>query len=188
MKQKEQWSYNFFDKSTPVFDLDDLLKASAEILGKGKSGYYIQGGSETGSAVAVKRLKEVNGLSQKDYLQQMQILGRLKHPNLVQIISFYYSKDEKLVVSEFVPHGNLFDLLHESEEAQSGTLDWKSRLNIIKDVVKGLHFLHQNSPAQPYRGVPHGNLKSSNVLIHYSKGTYIAKLADLRLSSPLPIS
>ncbi|CAM8975266.1 unnamed protein product [Rhodiola kirilowii] len=168
----------FFDKSTPVFDLDDLLKASAEILGKGKSGTTFKAVLKTGSAVAVKRLKEVNGLSQKDYLQQMQILGRLKHPNLVQIISFYYSKDEKLVVSEFVPHGNLFDLLHESEGAQSGTLDWKSRLDIIKDVAKGLHFLHQNSPAQPYRGVPHGNLKSSNVLIHYSKGTYIAKLAD----------
>uniref|UniRef100_A0A7N0U5G4 Protein kinase domain-containing protein n=1 Tax=Kalanchoe fedtschenkoi TaxID=63787 RepID=A0A7N0U5G4_KALFE len=165
----------FFDKSTPVFDLDDLLRASAEILGKGKSGTTYKAVLETGSVVVVKRLKEVTGLTKKDYLQQMQILGRMKHENLVQIISFYYSKDEKLVVCEFVSHGNLYDLLHETGGAGKAALDWKSRLYVIKDIAKGLNFLHQNSAPNK---VPHGNLKSSNVLIQHSRGAYHAKLAD----------
>lgn len=54
----------------------------------------------------------MNGLSKKEFIQQMQLLGKIKHENLVKIISFYYSKVEKLIIYEFVPDGNLFDLLH----------------------------------------------------------------------------
>lgn len=102
----------FFDKDIPVFDLDDLLRASAEVMGKGKLGTTYKATLESGSAVAVKRLKDLNGLGKKEFVQQMQLLGKTRHENLVEIVSFYYSKEEKLVVYEFVPHGSLFELLH----------------------------------------------------------------------------
>lgn len=102
----------FFDRNIPVFDLDDLLRASAEVLGKGKHGTTYKANLESGEVVAVKSLKNINGLIKKEFIQQMQLLGKLRHENLVQIISFYNSKEEKLVVYEFVPTGNLFELLH----------------------------------------------------------------------------
>lgn len=102
----------FFDRETPVFDLDDLLRASAELLGKGKLGTTYKAMLESGLVVAVKRLKNMNGLSKKEFIQQMQLLGKMRYENLVEIISFYYSKEEKLVIYEYLPHGSLFELLH----------------------------------------------------------------------------
>lgn len=102
----------FFDKTISVFDLDDLLRASAEVLGKGKVGSTYKATLESGAVVAVKRVKNMNALSKKEFVQQMQLLGKFKHENLVKIVSFYYSKEEKLIIYEFLPNGSLFDLLH----------------------------------------------------------------------------
>lgn len=104
----------FFEKDMSVFDMDDLLRASAEVLGKGKLSTTYKAILESGSVVAVKRLKEMNSLSKKEFTQQIQLLGKLKHENLVEMMSFYYSKDEKLIVYEYVPQGDLFELLHGS--------------------------------------------------------------------------
>ncbi|KAK9278882.1 hypothetical protein L1049_028462 [Liquidambar formosana] len=169
---------DFFDKSIPVFDLDDLLGASAEVLGKGKLGTTYKAVLELGSVVTVKRLKEMNGLSKKEFGQQMQLLGNLRHENLVGILSFYYSKEEKLVIYEFVPHGSLFELLHGRVP-----LNWTIRLSIIKDIAKGLAFLHQSLP---FHKVPHANLKSSNVLIHHNSQNYHSKLTDFGFLPLLP--
>lgn len=102
----------FFDKEMHAFDLDDLLRASAEELGKGKVGTTYKTMLESGYTVAVKRLKHMNGLSKKEFTQQMQLLGRLEHENLVKLVSFYYYKEEKLVIYEFVTDKTLFELLH----------------------------------------------------------------------------
>ncbi|XP_055826801.1 inactive leucine-rich repeat receptor-like serine/threonine-protein kinase At1g60630 isoform X2 [Solanum dulcamara] len=102
----------FFEKDMSVFDMDDLLRASAEVLGKGKLSTTYKAILESGSVVAVKRLKEMNSLSKKEFIQQMQLLGKLRHENLVEMMSFYYSKEEKLIVYEYVPQGDLFELLH----------------------------------------------------------------------------
>lgn len=102
----------FFNKEVPSFDLDDLLRASAGVLGEGQLGSTYKATMETGPVIAVKRLKNMNDLSKKEFVQQMQLLGKVRHENLVEILSFYHSREEKLVIYEFVPNGNLFDLLH----------------------------------------------------------------------------
>ncbi|XVF09369.1 hypothetical protein REPUB_Repub07fG0086800 [Reevesia pubescens] len=174
----------FFDKNIPVFDLDDLLRASAEVLGKGKLGTTYKATLESGIVVAVKRVKDKNGLRKKEFIQQMQLLGKLRHQNLAQIISFYNSKEEKLIIYEFVPNSNLFELLHENR-AGSGRvpLNWATRLCIIKDVAMAINFLHQNLPSLK---VPHANLKSSNVLIHHQSQNYHSKVTDFGYYPLLP--
>lgn len=96
----------------PIFDLDDLLRAAAEVIGRGKLGTTYKTMLECGFVVAVKRLKEMKALSKKDFVQQMHLIGNMKHENLAEIISFYHSKEEKLIIYEYVPDGSLFSLLH----------------------------------------------------------------------------
>lgn len=102
----------FSNKKLPVFDLDDLLRASAEVLGRGNLGITYKTTLETGTVVAVKRLNHMNELNKKEFLQQMQLLGQMKHENLVEIISFYFSEEQKLIIYEFTSDGTLFELLH----------------------------------------------------------------------------
>lgn len=92
--------------------MDDLLRASAEVVGRGEFGVTYKATLETGNVVAVKRLSYMNELSKKEFVQQMQLLGQIKHENLVEIISFYHSEDQKLIVYEVVSDCTLFELLH----------------------------------------------------------------------------
>ncbi|KAF9683741.1 hypothetical protein SADUNF_Sadunf04G0045900 [Salix dunnii] len=173
----------FFDKNIPVFDLDDLLRASAEVLGKGKHGTTYRANLESGAVVAVKRVNYMNSLSKKEFIQQMQQLGKMSHKNLVHIISFYYSKEEKLIVYENVADGSLFELLHENRGDDRVPLNWAARLSIIRDIAKGMAFLHQSLPSHK---VPHANLKSSNVLIHRDRQAYHSKLTNYGFLPLLP--
>ncbi|KAL7098168.1 hypothetical protein ACP275_09G000500 [Erythranthe tilingii] len=152
-----------FLEKKPMFDLDDLLRAAAEEIGRGESGRTYKAMLECGSVVAVKRIKEIQVMSNKEFVQHMHLLGNIsKHENLTEIISFYHSKEEKLIIYEYVADGSLYSLLHENRGINNGearvALDWKTRVRIIKEIAKGLEYLHECL-------VCHGNLNSSNVLI-----------------------
>lgn len=102
----------FFEGCSYSFDLEDLLKASAEVLGKGSYGTTYRAALEDGTAVVVKRLREVL-VGKKEFEQQMEVLGRIgRHPNVMPLRAFYFSKDEKLLVYDYMPGGSLFSLLH----------------------------------------------------------------------------
>ncbi|KZV36421.1 putative inactive receptor kinase [Dorcoceras hygrometricum] len=93
------------------FDLEDLLRASAEVLGKGSVGTSYKAVLEEGTVVVVKRLKDVV-YTKKEFEELMQNLGNVKHQNLLQLRAFYYSRDEKLLVYDYLPAGSLSALLH----------------------------------------------------------------------------
>nr|GME11291.1 probable leucine-rich repeat receptor-like protein kinase At1g68400 [Ipomoea batatas] len=179
----------FFNKEgiTIGFDLDDLLRSSAEVLGKGKLSTTYKAILEGGSVVAVKRLRQINSTSKKEFIEQMQLLGNLKHENLVEIISFYYSRDEKLIIYEYIPHGSLHQLLHDNRGIGRVPINWEVRLSIVKDIAKGLAYLHDSLPSHK---APHGNIASSNILILHRddnhRQAYQPKLADYGLLPLLP--
>ena len=93
------------------FDLEDLLRASAEVLGKGSVGTSYKAVLEEGTTVVVKRLKDVV-VSKREFDSQMEMLGRVKHDNVVPLRAYYFSKDEKLLVYDYLPNGSLSALLH----------------------------------------------------------------------------
>lgn len=101
----------FFDRKKQ-FELEDLLRASAEMLGKGSLGSVYKAALDDGLAVAVKRLKDANPCSRKEFEQYMDVIGRLKHPNIVRFRAYYYAKEEKLLVYDYLPNGSLNYLLH----------------------------------------------------------------------------
>lgn len=97
----------------PRFDFQELLAASAEVLGSGSFGKSYKAMLSNGSsAVVVKRFGQMNAAGKEEFYSHMRRLGRLSHPNLLPLIAFYYGKDDKLLVSDFVPNGSLASHLH----------------------------------------------------------------------------
>ena len=112
VQEPEKNKLVFFEGSSYNFDLEDLLRASAEVLGKGSYGTAYKAILEESMTVVVKRLKEVV-VGKKDFEQQMDFIGRVgQHTNVVPLRAYYYSKDEKLLVYDYIPAGNLHTLLH----------------------------------------------------------------------------
>jgi hypothetical protein len=100
---------------TRRFELEELLRASAEMLGKGGCGTAYRAVLDDGTVVTVKRLRDTTApaaASKKDFEHHMAVLGRLHHPNIVPLNAYYYARDEKLLVYEYMPNGSLFSVLH----------------------------------------------------------------------------
>ncbi|THU57796.1 hypothetical protein C4D60_Mb03t07320 [Musa balbisiana] len=149
----------FVGKVQRIYDLEDLLRASAEVLGKGTSGTTYKAMLEMGMVVAVKRLRDVN-LPEKEFRDRMEVIGAMDHPNSVTLQAYYYSKDEKLLVYEFVPNGSLSSVLHGNKSSGRTPLDWKTRLEIALGAARGIEYIHLKSS-----GLSHGNIKSSNIVL-----------------------
>ncbi|XP_057816284.2 probable inactive receptor kinase At2g26730 [Cryptomeria japonica] len=147
----------FFEGCIYTFDLEDLLRASAEVLGKGSVGTTYKAVMEDGTTVVVKRLKDVV-TGRREFEQQMQMVGRVRHRNLVALRAFYYSKDEKLIVYDYMPAGSLSALLHGGRGAGRVPLDWVTRVKIALDAARGVAHIHEEK-------LSHGNIRSSNILL-----------------------
>ncbi|KAK0574204.1 hypothetical protein LWI29_019716 [Acer saccharum] len=142
------------------YSLEDLLKASAETLGRGTMGSTYKAVLESGFIVTVKRLKDARYPRVEEFRRHMDIIGRLRHPNLVPLRAYFQAKEERLLVYDYFPNGSLFSLIHGSRTSGGGKpLHWTSCLKIAEDLASGLLYIHQNP------SLTHGNLKSSNVLL-----------------------
>ncbi|XP_022941818.1 probable leucine-rich repeat receptor-like protein kinase IMK3 [Cucurbita moschata] len=155
-----------------VFTADDLLCATAEIMGKSTYGTVYKATLEDGSQVAVKRLREKITKSQKEFEAEVNILGKIRHPNLLALRAYYLGpKGEKLLVFDYMPNGSLATFLH--ARGPDTFIDWPTRMKIAQGMTRGLCHLHAHENSI------HGNLTSSNILLD----EYInAKIADFGLS------
>ncbi|KAA8550456.1 hypothetical protein F0562_002140 [Nyssa sinensis] len=162
VQEPEKNKLVFFEGCSYNFDLEDLLRASAEVLGKGSYGTAYKAVLEESITVVVKRLKEVV-VGKKDFEQQMEIIGRVgQHPNTVPLRAYYYSKDEKLLVYDYISSGSLSTLLHGNRSAGRTPLDWETRIKISLGAARGIAHIHAVGGGK----FTHGNIKSSNVLLN----------------------
>ncbi|KAF8020974.1 hypothetical protein BT93_G1404 [Corymbia citriodora subsp. variegata] len=143
------------------FGAKDLLDAPADMLGRGTVGTTFKVEITTECTAAVKRLKDANYPSTEEFRRSMDVLGRLRHPNLVPLRAYFQSDEERLLVYDYFPYGSLFALIHGSSGTSGGEkpLHWTACLKIAEDVAAALLYIHQD------HGLTHGNLKSSNVLL-----------------------
>ncbi|CAL4989947.1 unnamed protein product [Urochloa decumbens] len=141
-----------------AFTADDLLCATAEIMGKSTYGTVYKATLEDGSLVAVKRLREKITKGHKDFEAEAAVLGRIRHPNLLALRAYYLGpKGEKLLVFDYMPKGSLSSFLH--ARAPNTPVDWATRMTIAKGTARGLAYLHDDM------SIVHGNLTASNVLL-----------------------
>ncbi|KAH7515241.1 hypothetical protein FEM48_Zijuj10G0006000 [Ziziphus jujuba var. spinosa] len=163
-RRSEQGKLFFLWEDRATFDLHDLLRATAEILGSGTFGASYKA-TILSDNVVVKRYKQMNNVGREDFHEHMRRLGSLTHPNLLPLVAYYYKREEKLLVSDFVENGSLAFHLHGNHNIDDPVLDWPTRLRIIKGVGKGLSSLYSTLPSLV---AAHGHLKSSNVLLNES--------------------
>ncbi|KAE8056064.1 hypothetical protein FH972_012862 [Carpinus fangiana] len=175
----------FFEGCNYAFDLEDLLRASAEILGKGTFGMAYKAILEDATTVVVKRLKEVSS-GKRDFEQQMELVGGIRHENVVELKAYYYSKDEKLMVYDYYSQGSVSALLHGKRGEDRIPLDWDSRLRIAIGAARGIARIHLENAGK----LVHGNLKSSNIFLNSKQYGCVSDvgLATVMSSLAPPIS
>lgn len=145
-----------------TFELDELLRASAYVLGKSGLGIVYKVVLGNGVPVAVRRLGEGGDQQRyKEFVAEIQAIGKIKHPNVVKLRAYYWAPDEKLLISDFVSNGNLGNALRGRTGQPSTSLTWSTRLKIAKGTARGLAYLHECSP----RKYVHGDIKPSNILL-----------------------
>ncbi|XP_024019525.1 probable inactive receptor kinase At5g67200 [Morus notabilis] len=144
-----------------LYGLEQLMRASAELLGRGTIGTTYKAVLDNQLIVTVKRLDagKTAVTGGDGFERHMEAVGRLRHPNLVLIRAYFQAKGERLVIYDYQPNGSLFNLIHGSRSTRAKPLHWTSCLKIAEDVAQGLAYIHQVSR------LIHGNLKSSNVLL-----------------------
>ncbi|XP_011002185.1 PREDICTED: probable inactive receptor kinase At1g48480 [Populus euphratica] len=170
----------FFGNAVRAFDLEDLLKASAEVLGKGTFGTAYKATLDVGLVVAVKRLKEVT-VPEKEFREKIEGVGNMNHENLVPLRAYYYSRDEKLLVHDYMPMGSLSALLHGNKGSGRTPLNWETRSGIALGAARGIAYIHSQGPANS-----HGNIKSSNILLTTSFGARVSDFGLAHLAGPTP--
>ncbi|XP_034686006.1 LEAF RUST 10 DISEASE-RESISTANCE LOCUS RECEPTOR-LIKE PROTEIN KINASE-like 1.1 [Vitis riparia] len=161
--------YTELEEATNYFDPD-------REIGDGGFGTVYHGQLRDGREVAVKRLYENNYRRVEQFMNEVQILTRLRHRNLVSLYgcTSRHSR-ELLLVYEFIPNGTVADHLH-GDRADSGLLTWPIRLSIAIETATALCYLHASD-------VVHRDVKTNNILLDNS---FCVKVADFGLSRLFP--
>ncbi|KAM6562502.1 hypothetical protein CsatB_022500 [Cannabis sativa] len=162
-----------------TFELDELLRASAYVLGKSGLGIVYKVVLGNGIPVAVRRLGEGGDQRYKEFAAEVQAIGKVKHPNIVKLRAYYWALDEKLLISDFISNGNLGTALRGKSGQPLTSLSWSTRLRIAKGTARGLAYLHECSP----RKFVHGNIKPSNILLDNEFQPHISDFGLNRLIS-----
>ncbi|KAL6522422.1 hypothetical protein OROMI_031694 [Orobanche minor] len=169
-------------------ELEDLLRASAYVVGKSRSGIVykvVVGGKSVGSVVsrrpvvaAVRRLSEGDFRWRfKEFAAEVEAIGKVRHPNIVRLRAYYYAIDEKLLISDFIPNGNLHNALHGGPGNTLPPLPWAARLRIIQETARGITHIHECGPKKYI----HGDIKSSKILLDVDLKPYISGFGLSRL-------
>ncbi|KAJ6341904.1 hypothetical protein OIU78_009951 [Salix suchowensis] len=157
------------------------------LIGGGSIGTVYRTTFEGGVCIAVKKLETLGRIrSQDEFEQEIGRLGNLRHPNLVAFQGYYWSSTMQLILSEFIPNGNLYDNLHGVNFPGTSTgvgnreLYWSRRFQIALLTARALSYLHHDCRPP----ILHLNIKSTNILLDEN---YEAKLSDYGLGKLLPI-
>ncbi|TQD88165.1 hypothetical protein C1H46_026226 [Malus baccata] len=163
----------FFDLTTVAAATDNFSVANK--LGKGGFGSVYKGVLHNGKEVAVKRLSNNSGQGIEEFKNEVVIIAKLQHRNLVKIIGCCVEDGEKMLIYEYVPNKSLDSFIF--DETKRNLLDWTKRFEIICGIARGILYLHQDSRIR----IIHRDLKASNILLGASMSPKIADFGMARI-------
>ncbi|KAF3777365.1 Cysteine-rich receptor-like protein kinase 25 [Nymphaea thermarum] len=141
--------------------------SESNMLGEGGYGPVYKGTID-GKEIAVKRLSNKSGQGSVEFKNEVRLIAKLQHRNLVRLLGCCMEDGEKILVYEFVPNNSLDRVLFDREKGLP--LDWATRLKIITGIARGLLYLHEDSRLK----IIHRDLKPSNVLLDNEMNPKIA--------------
>ncbi|KAI4374088.1 hypothetical protein MLD38_012126 [Melastoma candidum] len=166
------------DLELPLFDFDVMALATNNFsdenkIGQGGFGCVYKGQLEDGQEVAVKRLSKNSGQGMEEFKNEVRLIARLQHINLVRLLGCCVEMEEKMLIYEYMENKSLDSVLF--SKMKSSALTWERRFNIICGIARGLLYLHQDSRFR----IIHRDLKASNILMD---GELNPKISDFGMA------
>ncbi|XP_074357336.1 G-type lectin S-receptor-like serine/threonine-protein kinase At4g03230 isoform X2 [Apium graveolens] len=152
------------DIDVPFFELESIVAATdnfsqAHKLGQGGFGPVYKGKFPDGAEIAVKRLSSNSGQGLMEFKNEVVLIAKLQHWNLVRLLGYCIKGNEKILLYECMPNKSLDAFLF--DEKLRMLLNWATRFDIIVGVARGLLYLHQDSRLR----IIHRDMKASNILL-----------------------
>ncbi|XP_059072107.1 probable leucine-rich repeat receptor-like protein kinase At2g28990 [Cryptomeria japonica] len=161
-----------------AFTLEEMMIATKEFsckIGQGGFGSVFWGKLEDEKQIAVKVLSSFSNQGASEFLNEIDLLSRVHHKNLVSLLGYCNESRALMLVYEYMLGGSLKDHLYGTSAEQYPNLDWKNRLNIALDAARGLEYLHVSCTPR----IIHRDIKTANILLDDKLN---GKLADFGLS------
>ncbi|KAL6314218.1 hypothetical protein AAG906_011968 [Vitis piasezkii] len=149
---------------SPLFSLATVASATnnfsyANMIGEGGFGPVYKGTLGTGQEIAVKRLSNNSGQGLQEFKNEVILISRLQHRNLVRLLGCCIEREERVLIYEYMPNRSLDYFIF--DQMRRVLLPWQKRLDIILGIARGLLYLHQDSRLR----IIHRDLKTSNILL-----------------------
>ncbi|CAA7043176.1 unnamed protein product [Microthlaspi erraticum] len=162
------------------FDLQELeiateLFSEKNRLGHGGFGPVYKGLMPNGEEIAVKKLSVNSRQGSREFTNEVKLLLRIQHKNLVSLLGCCFHGPEKILVYEYLPNRSLDYFLF--DKINPGLLDWYNRWRIIVGVARGLLYLHEEAPIR----IIHRDIKASNILLDNDLNPKISDFGLARL-------
>ncbi|XP_002532041.2 probable inactive receptor kinase At5g10020 [Ricinus communis] len=174
----------FFLDASLAFTAEELSRAPAEVLGRSSHGTLYKATLDGGHMLTVKWLRVGLVKHKKEFAKEVKRIGSVRHPNIVPLRAYYWGprEQERLLLADYI-HGDSLALhLYESTPRRYSLLSFSQRLKVAIDVARCLLYIHD-------RGMLHGNLKPTNILLEGPE--YNVRLTDYglhRLMTPSGIA
>ncbi|XP_022041017.1 probable receptor-like protein kinase At1g11050 [Helianthus annuus] len=145
------------------------------LIGQGGFGVVYKGTLSDGTLVAVKKMMSFDTQADNDFVNEAEIISKIRHRNLLPLRGFCVTSDpiqgnERYLVYDYMPNGSLHDHIFDKSTSNHKRLSWPQRKSIILDVAKGLSYLHNEiKPA-----IFHRDIKATNILLDSNMRALVA--------------